>query len=412
MATFSKNVHHRVDNGKSRDGGATYLCGVTNTYNIYMNRHLLKRTALAAFLLFAAACALFAKPERFMNSNELPLRQRALALAALHEAKGDTAALATTLRHALTEGVAVSELKEALSQLYAYTGFPRSLNGLGVLQRVVASLQTEGVTLTPGKEASPLPSSYNALEQGTKVQTQLRGGKAFNYDFAPQTDYYLKAHLFGDIFARDVLSYADRELVTIAALSGLSGAEPQLLSHVGGSLHMGVTADMLRSLASLISTEGGESEGYRLRKAVAQVLGDEFTEGKPVENRIFPIGDLNTGFAKYFTGNSYLAALNTEGLPLINVTFEPRCRNNWHIHHRSAQILVCVGGEGWYQAWGEPARRLKPGDVVYIAPEVKHWHGAAASCWFQHIALAVAAEGSSNEWLEPVSDEEYNKLPQ
>ena len=377
-----------------------------------MNRHSLKRLALAALLLFAAACALFANSSPTMSDKELTFRQRSLALTALHEAKGDTAALAATLRHALTGGVAVSELKEALSQLYAYTGFPRSLNGLGVLQDVVASLQSEGAALNPGKEASPLPADYNALAQGTKVQTQLGGGKAFNYGFAPQTDFYLKAHLFGDIFARDVLSFADRELVTIAALSGLSGVEPQLLSHVGGSLHMGLTADMLRSLSSLITAEGGESEGYRLRKAVAQVLGDEFSEGKPVENRVFPIGEANTAYAKYFTGNSYLAALNTEGLPLHNVTFEPRCRNNWHIHHRSGQILVCVGGEGWYQAWGEPARRLKPGDVVYIAPEVKHWHGASASNWFQHIAIEVPAEGSSNEWLEPVTDEEYGKLPQ
>ena len=95
---------------------------------------------------------------------------------------------------------------------------------------------------------------------------------------------------------------------------------------------------------------------------------------------------------------------------MSNVTFEPRCRNNWHIHHKGGQILICVGGEGWYQEWDKPARKLHAGDVVNIPAEVKHWHGATADSWFQHIAMAVPADGASNEWLEPVTDEEYNKL--
>ena len=96
--------------------------------------------------------------------------------------------------------------------------------------------------------------------------------------------------------------------------------------------------------------------------------------------------------------------------PVSNVTFEPGCRNNWHIHHKGGQILLVTDGRGWYQEWGKPARELKPGDTVDIPPEVKHWHGAAKDSWFAHIAISVPAEGASNEWLEPVSDEEYNKL--
>lgn len=99
-----------------------------------------------------------------------------------------------------------------------------------------------------------------------------------------------------------------------------------------------------------------------------------------------------------------------ESLPVSNVTFEPGCRNNWHIHHKGGQILLVTDGRGWYQEWGKPARELKPGDTVDIPPEVKHWHGAAKDSWFAHIAISVPAEGASNEWLEPVSDEEYNKL--
>lgn len=125
---------------------------------------------------------------------------------------------------------------------------------------------------------------------------------------------------------------------------------------------------------------------------------------------IFPTGEKNTAFAKYFVGQSWLNMLTTEGVAIGNVTFEPKCRNNWHIHHKGGQILLCAAGRGYYQEWGKPARELHPGDVVQIPPEVKQWHGAAPDSYFIHLAVEVPAEGSSNEWLEPVSDEEYGKL--
>ena len=124
---------------------------------------------------------------------------------------------------------------------------------------------------------------------------------------------------------------------------------------------------------------------------------------------LFGLGQPNDAYAAYFTGQSYLNPLTTQGITVCNVTFEPRCRNNWHIHHGGGQILLCTDGEGWYQQWGQPARSLHPGDVVYIPPEVKHWHGAAED-WFSHAAIEIPAPDASNEWLEPVSDEEYNAL--
>ena len=129
------------------------------------------------------------------------------------------------------------------------------------------------------------------------------------------------------------------------------------------------------------------------------------------QNVIFGFGKENTAYAKYFTGKSYLNPITTEnGVPMYNVTFEPKCRNNWHIHHKGGQILLVTAGRGWYQAWGEEPRELKAGDVVNIPAETKHWHGAAKDSWFTHIAVEVPSEGGSNEWLEPVTDEEYNKL--
>ncbi|MCH4179029.1 MAG: cupin domain-containing protein [Megasphaera sp.] len=125
---------------------------------------------------------------------------------------------------------------------------------------------------------------------------------------------------------------------------------------------------------------------------------------------IFPLGDKNEAYAQYFVGQSYLKMLTTDRLVTANVTFEPGCRNNWHIHHKGGQILLCTSGRGYYQEWGKPARELHPGDVVNIPPEVKHWHGAAPTSWFAHVAIEVPAEGASNEWCEPVDAVEYEKL--
>jgi 4-carboxymuconolactone decarboxylase len=133
---------------------------------------------------------------------------------------------------------------------------------------------------------------------------------------------------------------------------------------------------------------------------------------KHEKEMVFPIGAPNDAYAKYFIGQSYLAPVSTEQLGIFNVTFEPGCRNNWHIHHAKSgggQILICVAGRGFYQEWGKPARELHPGDVVNIPANVKHWHGAAPDSWFSHLAMDVPGEDSSNEWLEAVDDEAYRE---
>ena len=131
---------------------------------------------------------------------------------------------------------------------------------------------------------------------------------------------------------------------------------------------------------------------------------------KPENISVFPMGEKNKAFAQYFVGQSYLNMLSTERVTIGNVTFVPGCRNNWHIHHKGGQILLCTAGRGYYQEWGKEAQELHPGDVVNIPPEVKHWHGAAKDSWFAHLAVEVPAEGASNEWLEVVNEEDYEKL--
>lgn len=131
------------------------------------------------------------------------------------------------------------------------------------------------------------------------------------------------------------------------------------------------------------------------------------------ELSVFRTGQPNDGFAKYFIGQCYLNMLSKEQVIIANVTFEPRCRNNWHIHHADkggGQILLVLAGEGWYQEWGKPAQKLKPGDVVNIPAGVKHWHGAVADSWFSHLAVEVPGENGHTEWCEAVSDEEYDRL--
>lgn len=133
------------------------------------------------------------------------------------------------------------------------------------------------------------------------------------------------------------------------------------------------------------------------------------------KENVFGTGTENTDYSQYFTGQSFLNPLTNQndGLFLANVTFEPKCRNNWHIHHAEkcgGQILVCTAGEGWYQEEGKKAVSLVPGTVIVIAANVKHWHGAKSNSWFSHIAIEVPGEGCKTEWCEPVDDKEYNKL--
>ena len=153
-------------------------------------------------------------------------------------------------------------------------------------------------------------------------------------------------------------------------------------------------------------------------EATGKEASENETAGKEAmaafqKEMIFPIGEPNTAYAQYFSGRSYIARLSTEQIPFCNVTFEPGCRNNWHIHHASSgggQMLVGVAGRGWYQEEGKPAQEILPGTVIHIPANVKHWHGAASDSWFAHLAFEIPGENVSNEWLDSVSDEEYDRL--
>ena len=345
------------------------------------------QTMLAAAVMLTAAAETFGGDK--MQNSILTEKECAVADIGAAVARGDQTALAGALNRGFDAGITLNEAKEYIGQLYAYCGFPRALNAAATLMKVAAEKKP-----VEGRAPNPPPAG-KAIDFGTANQTKLCGApvKGPLFDFHPQLDEYLKAHLFGDIFARDNVDWRTRELLTVAALAARPETEPQMKAHIAVAKNNGVTD----AQASAI---------------VARVRRPAEPEQLPADWSVFPVGKPNTAYAKYFIGRSFLAPVSTQQVGVFAVTFEPGCRNNWHIHHATkggGQILICTAGEGYYQEWGKPAVRMKPGDTVNIPAGVKHWHGAAPDCWFQHLAVEVPGEGGRNEWLEPVDDAAYAK---
>lgn len=252
-----------------------------------------------------------------------------------------------------------------------------------------------------------------------KIEVKQTAGRTALGDFAPEFAHLNDDVLFGEVWNRnDKLSLHDRSMLTVTALVSMGITDISLKYHLTTAKQNGVTRTQIAELLTHIAFYVGWPKAWGAFNLAKEVWNGE-AEATPMSKEayqqtlMFPIGKPNDAYARYFIGQSYIAPVSTEQVPIYNVTFEPGCRNNWHIHHAKkggGQMLICVGGEGWYQEWGKPARKLLPGDVVNIPAEVKHWHGAAADSWFSHLAIEVAGEGTSNEWLEPVSDAEYNKL--
>ena len=228
-------------------------------------------------------------------------------------------------------------------------------------------------------------------------------------DFAPKFAQLNDDVLFGEVWAReDALSARDRSLVTVVALMAQGLVDSSFSYHLMSAKANGFTREEIAEVLTHAAFYAGWPKAwaaFRMAKEVWTQAADEADAmAAHAAQMVFPVGAPNDGFAQYFSGKSYLAPLSTAQVPMYNVTFEPGCRNNWHIHHAQkggGQMLLCVAGRGWYQAWGEAPQALHPGDVVNIPAGVKHWHGAAADSWFSHIAVEAPGEGCQNEWLEP-----------
>ena len=236
--------------------------------------------------------------------------------------------------------------------------------------------------------------------------------------FAPKFAALNDDVLFGEVWSReDRLSLRDRSLVTVVCLMAQGLVDSSFQYHLMSAKKNGITKTEIAEVLTHAAFYAGWSKAWAAFNMAKEVWAEEAAPEDAMAahaaSMVFPIGAPNDAYAAYFTGKSYLAPVSSSQVGIYNVTFEPGCRNNWHIHHAKTgggQILVCVAGRGYYQEAGKPAQLLVPGDVVNIPPEVKHWHGAAPDSWFSHLAVEVPGTKTSNEWCEPVSDEAYPKL--
>lgn len=229
---------------------------------------------LLALLAFAVPASAAQPQKASMSTATSPLstKQQAIGPIAAFAATGDLPRLATALDSGLDAGLTVGDCKEILVQMYAYAGFPRALNALGVLMKTVDARQQRGINDADGAGPGPIPVGAELLAMGTANQTRLTGApvKGPVFDFAPAIDQYLKTHLFGDIFARANLDWQSRELATVAALAAMTGVEPQLLSHTRVSLHQGLTHQQLRQFADVLAERVGADAAARARTALDQ----------------------------------------------------------------------------------------------------------------------------------------------
>ena len=232
--------------------------------------------------------------------------------------------------------------------------------------------------------------------------------------FAPKFAELNDDVLFGDIWSREnQLSLRDRSLVTVTALMAQGLTDSSFKYHLESAKKNGITREEIAEILTHAAFYAGWPKAWAAFRMAQEVWGEESAEdamSKHAASMIFPIGMPNDGFAQYFSGRSFLAPVSKEQVGIFNVTFEPGCRNNWHIHHArngGSQILICVAGRGYYQEWGKEAIGMLPGDVVNIPVGVKHWHGAAPDSWFSHLTVEVPGEEASNEWLEEVNDTDY-----
>lgn len=245
---------------------------------------------------------------------------------------------------------------------------------------------------------------------------QTAGREALE-NFAPDFAHYNDDVLFGENWNNGDISHKMRCIITVVALMSSGVTDSSLKYHLENAKKAGVSKKEIAAIITHVAFYVGWPKGWAVFRMAKEVWAEEtlFEDDKAAHaaEMVFPIGAPNDAFAQYFSGKSYLAPISNSQVALFNVTFEPGCRNNWHIHNADkggGQILVCVAGRGYYQEWGKDAVEMNPGDCINIPTGVKHWHGAAPDSWFSHIAIEVPGENTSNEWLEAVDDLQYGKL--
>lgn len=236
-------------------------------------------------------------------------------------------------------------------------------------------------------------------------------------EFAPDFAHFNDDVLFGENWNNKDIDLKTRCIITVVALMSSGITDASLRYHLENAKKNGVTREEIAAIITHTAFYVGWPKGWAVFNLAKEVWNEntpaDDAKAKHAADMVFPIGAPNDTYAQYFVGQSYLAPLSTEQVEIYNVTFEPGCRNNWHIHHNAAQVLIAVGGCGYYQIEGQEPKELKAGQAVCIPADTKHWHGAAPGESCSHLAFMVPAgdpASMSNEWLEPVDAEAYGKL--
>ncbi|MFH0757669.1 MAG: carboxymuconolactone decarboxylase family protein [Bacteroidota bacterium] len=374
---------------------------------------------LIVFSFICCFCGSLSAQNKAESNKALTTKQQCIVPIAALTANGDLQELKPALNKGLDAGLTVNEIKEILVHLYAYCGFPRSIRGLQTCMEVLEERKAKGIDDETGADASPISDEPGKYERGKKnleelLKRPITGPPSGYAAFAPVIEVFLKEHLFADIFDRDVLTFAERELVTISVLSSIGGAEPMLRSHLSICLNVGITPEQLDEFVGIIQSTIGKEEAQTAKDVLTEVLFADCSMEKKTDETIvqseplFPKGEIIS--SSNFTGTVWLHMMGANDPTLHarfgNVTFEPKARTNWHAHP-GGQVLFITEGQGSYQAKGDPARVLRKGDFLEIPPNVVHWHGAGPEKEFAHIAISLNTDQGGVVWLEPVTDEEY-----
>lgn len=373
---------------------------------------------IIATWIVAAVCIVTISEAPAEEIKTLSAKEKRIIPIAAFTANGNMPQLESALNEGMDAGLTVNEVKEILIQSYAYAGFPRALNGIDNFMAVLDKRKEQGIKDKIGNEAIPVPADFDKTAYGHKVRNELVGRdiskRTSGYPaFIPIIDQFLVEHLFADIFYRDVLNHQQRELATISMLAAMPGTEPQLKSHLGVSLNVGLSKEKLEDYVAVLRQDVSADSADRAAQALNERLGisPPVEQGKPIV--VTRDNQSTEGSADYFTGQVRIDTPFRAEAPArvygANVIFEAGSRTAWH-SHILGQTLIVTEGTGLVQRWGDPAETIRKGDVVWIPPNQKHWHGATPESGMTHIAIVEHLDGKSAEWMEQVSDEQYGNM--
>lgn len=381
---------------------------------------MIKLRLIAFTFVIAMVCIVSISDVLAEVNDALSARQKGIIPIAAFTASGNMQKLEIALGEGLGAGLTVNEIKEILVHSYAYAGFPRALNGINTFMAVLNKRQEQGINDTIGKEASPVPSDFNRNAYGHQMRNSLVGRDMSNLTsgypvFAPIIDKFLVEHLFAEIFFRDILTHQERQLVTISILAAMTGTETQLKSHYAVSVNVGLSKAQLHDYIAVLRQKVSVDSAERAAEILNDLLGISPPANRDKSVKVIRNQTPTKGSADYFTGNVTVESRFSSEIPdsyqggIVN--FVAGSRTAWHTHELG-QLLIVTSGKGLVQRWGDPAQEIRKGDVVWIPPHQKHWHGGAPDSPMTHIAIVDERNGVSTQWMEKVSDEQYGAKSQ